>query len=449
MPCRNADEFDCTCSTERCGPVPALPSSIFAFVIFLTGACLWLPASATSLVVPDERGGRAEPELYAVPYAFTSETTGAALGAAVVALGYGQPQQAWMLNAIGGSGSYALYLYGKDTQLFERLFLDTRIIDGHWDEVDSYRPGNPKYPNQRGGANGSDIDNYVESSGDDDYYRLKLRYVLPLGSARDESIHTYRTRGGLLVPESAAGGWAYNPFRSGRTFFENEFFYREQDFKDEFDGHYQPKTAGINWALEYDNTDWTANPSLGSRTRVEYSRDWGGLGSDNAWTAIRFDFRKYWSLGETAAARQRVIAFNVWTSDVPTWNSGSADNPQRPPIFAGSTLGGWERMRAYPEARYNDRSALYYGLEYRHVPAWNPFPYIPLINKLPIPWWEIVVFGEAGRVAPTYSLDTLHRNMDWDAGIGVRARVIGIIVRLDAAKSPDAFGVQMTVGHPW
>lgn len=83
------------------------------------------------------------------------------------------------------------------------------------------------------------------------------------------------------------------------------------------------------------------------------------------------------------------------------------------------------------------------------MPVWNPFPSIPLLGKLSIPRWELVAFVEAGRVAPSYSLSELHDDMDWDAGVGLRAKVIGIVVRVDVAQATDTWGVQMSVGHPW
>lgn len=402
--------------------------------------------SAFNMVEPVDAPNLPEKQKYFIPYAFSSETTGFAVGGSAILSGYGQPQQKLLFNTfVGLDGSTAFFLYGKDTQipLFERLFLDTRIIYGDYDEVDSYRPGNPDFPNDDAGSNGSDIDNYIESEGQDLYGRFNFRYLFPIGDG-EQVMHTFKTKGGLLLPESAAGARSWNPLESGRTFFENEFFYREQDFDDEFGNNFQSTTFGVNWALVYDNRDFYYNPTRGSRTAIELSRDFGVGESDSSWTAVRLDIAKYIDFGESEHARQRTLALNFWTSDVPTWGDGN-----RPPVFAGSTLGGWERMRAYPEARYNDRSAIYYGAEYRHTPRWNPFEEMWLIEKLRISWWQWVAFAEYGRVNDKYNLEELHEQMQWNAGGGIRLNVLGVIARVDAAAADDAFGVQMTVGHPW
>jgi hypothetical protein len=408
---------------------------------------------AFNLDQPVERNGEKVKEVFTVPYAFFSETTGLTFGGTVATIGYGQEQQALLANVIAGiDGSKALYLYSKDTQLpfFERLFLDSKLITASWKEIDSYRVGNPNFaadnsdPDKRAGANDSDQDNFITSDGEDDYYRFNFRYLLPVGDGGKTIIHRFSTQGGLLIAGSEAGGHSWNPLTSGRSILEAEFFYRQQDLKGEFGDSFEKTTQGITWALEYDNTDWVKNPSKGSLTRLEYARDWGGGDSDNSWSAVRLDISKYIDLGYTDTARQRVLALNFWTSDVPTWAKGN-----RPPVFAGSTLGGFDRLRAYQESRFNDRSAIYYAAEYRHVPSWNPWPEVPLINKLYIPWWQWVGFAEAGRVAGSYSLSTLHADMKWVIGGGIRAMVMGIVVRIDTAISEEGTGVQMTVGHPW
>lgn len=394
------------------------------------------------VTIPDQE----EKFTFAVPYGFYSETTELAFGASWIASGYGQPQQKLLLNGFAGTnGSLAFFAYGQDTRVpfFERLYVDTRMILGDYKDVNSYRPGNPDFPGDDAGSNDSDIDDYLESDGTDYYLRYNFRYLLPIGHGKNV-IHTYQTEGGLLLPESAAGAVSWNPFESGRVFLENEFFFRSQDFDDELGNNFESTTSGINWAIIYDNRDFYANPTRGSRTAIEVSRDFGIGDSDSTWTAVRFDYTKFISLGESEDARQRVIALNFWTSDVPTWDSGN-----RPPVFAGSTLGGWERMRAYPEARYNDRSAIYYGAEYRYTPRWNPFTDMWLVEKLYIPWWQWVAFAEVGRVADDYDLSELHEDMQWNAGAGVRMNVLGVTVRADFAAAEDTFGVQMTVGQPW
>ena len=89
---------------------------------------------------------------------------------------------------------------------------------------------------------------------------------------------------------------------------------------------------------------------------------------DSTWTNLELDLSKYFYLGQSAWFRQKALALNFWTSDTPTWNPDD-ENPQivtnRPPPYLGSTLGGFDRLRAFPSGRYNDRSAVYYTAELR------------------------------------------------------------------------------------
>ena len=74
----------------------------------------------------------------------------------------------------------------------------------------------------------------------------------------------------------------------------------------------------------------------------------------------------------------------------------------------------------------------------------------PWLQKyIDVSWLQIVPFVEVGRVAPTWSVEELHEDMKWDAGLGFRAMAKGIVVRVDAAFSEEGSNVQMMVGHPF
>ena len=73
----------------------------------------------------------------------------------------------------------------------------------------------------------------------------------------------------------------------------------------------------------------------------------------------------------------------------------------RPPSFAGATLGGLWKMRGYPTQRFSDKSGIYYGAEYRLIPEWNPFKHCTWLQQhLGVQWIQFAPFVEAGRVAP-------------------------------------------------
>lgn len=422
------------------------------------GLCLLAGTSwGFNLIEPQELEGKDPKQVLKIPYAFYSDLSDTTYAFMVGETGHFQPQMSTLLNVFYSSNdSRAVYLYGKDTQLNfldERLFLDTKLIRGEWGLIKTYSNGNPDFPGEEAGDNDSDEDNFIENTGTDSYYRLNFRYLLPIGHGRDKPIHTFKTRGGLLVSGYEAGGVGWNPLETGRTTLEFEPFYRIQDVEDDFGVDRELKTSGVEFRLDYDNTDFFQNPSQGNRQLLTIGRDWGALDGAAPWTKIEFEYSHYWSLPLTNSARQRVVAFNLWTVDVPTWNSSHTENGQevfhRAPPFAGATLGGPERFRGYATARFNDRAAINYTVEYRYIPTWNPLPDLPVFNWFHIPWWQWVGFAEYGRVAPSYSVSELHKDMRWNLGGGVRALVNGLLVRLDVAASEEGSQVQMFVGQPF
>ncbi|MEH6570681.1 MAG: BamA/TamA family outer membrane protein [Halioglobus sp.] len=393
-----------------------------------------------------------------IPYGFYNADTGLALAAVWIGKGYIQDQVLSVANAwVGSNGSYQLFWANSDVLLpfSNRLFIDSVFMYSDWDEVDTYQNGNPNFPGEVAGSNDSDQDNFITATGDDLFGYLTLRYLLPVGDGRGDPIHTFKLKNGLPLPGSEAGGRDWNPLDSGRTTFELRPFYRDQDFEEEDSGEpFRNKTSGVKLALEYNNTDWYNNPTEGTIQRLTVARDWGLLDESSSWTSIQFRHSQFFNLGESNKARQRVLAFDIWTSDVPTWNSShtSGDGEQifhRAPLFEGSTLGGLERQRAYPSNRYHDRSAINYTAEYRYMPKWNPFPDIPLINTLHIPWWQWVAYAEVGRVADNWSFSDLHKKMKVSVGGSVRAMVYELVIRVDLGVSDEGGELQMFFNHPF
>jgi hypothetical protein len=122
----------------------------------------------------------------------------------------------------------------------------------------------------------------------------------------------------------------------------------------------------------------------------------------------------------------------------------------RPPSYAGATLGGLWRMRGFPAQRFSDKAAVYYAAEYRMIPKWNPLTEIDWLQSyLGMSWWQFVPFVEVGRVAPDWSVSKLHSSMKWNVGLGLRAMVQGIVIRIDGAGSDESFEVAMMISQPF
>lgn len=392
-----------------------------------------------------------------IPYGFYNEDVGTAIAGVFMSKGIIQPQVLTVANAFyGSSGSYSLFYANTDIKLpwSERFFVDTVALFSDWNDIESYQDGNPDFTDQRAGSNSSDQDNFIDARGDDFFAWLNFKYLLPVGDGREDPPHNFGLTEGILVPSTAAGGRGWNPLKSGRTLFELRPFYRDQEFINIDDGDLAVnKTAGVKLSLEYDNTDWYNNPTTGTNQRLTWATDWGLLDDTATWTAIQGRHSQYWSLGESNKARQRVIAFDLWTSHSPSWNQTDIVDGEevfsRPPLFEGSTLGGLERQRGYASYRFWDRSAINYSLEYRYIPRWNPLPSIPYVNQLYIPWWQWVGFVEAGRVNDEWDVSELHSDMKLTVGGGVRALVYELVVRADLGISEEGMELQMFFNQPF
>ena len=423
----------------------------FAFGIFLLFFLLH-SVSAFGQGVRVGPDGEFSEQTLSLPYAFYNESFGFAVGYVYGLVGRPQKQATLLATVMAGTkGSAMGFLVGRDLQMprVERLFLDPVISVGYFKDNDAYINGNPDFPDERAGSNNSDKDNFVEGDGWDNFFRLKFKYLLPLGTGRDQIIASYKIKEGLLE-SGATGGTSLNPLKSGLSYLEMRPFYRSQQI-DGDDVDETTKTNGLDFSAFWDNRDFYANPSKGFGLRGKASRDFGWFDSSDSWTNVEGELDVYipFQLGDWL--RQGVIALDYWTSFSPTWDEqpdGTVDN--RPPSYAGSTLGGLWRLRGYPSQRFNDKAAVYYAAELRLIPRWNPFKHWDWIQKyVGIQWLQFVPFVEIGRVAPSWNIETLHSDMKWSAGLGLRAWAKGIVARIDFAASEEDFKVQMMVAQPF
>ncbi len=425
---------------------------VSVFLILLGGA----NTSPGQVIVRDvEDSAATEPSVLWAPYAFYSETFDLSVGIGGIISGLWQEQMTIYGTAFHTKndstrvwmGAYDIRVPGTD-----RLFLSPEIFYTHYSEVRAYISGNPAFPFQQSGSNDSHPENFVTGEADNTNARLLFRYVLPIGLGKKQIVNRYITDGGILKEtKQEKHGW--NPIKHGRSYFIFEPFYADQRI--EFDtGERTLRSNGLRLELRHDNTDFTLNPTRGSKQQFVISRDFGSFKSDNPWTHWEFDYRKYISLGETLFARQQVLAFNFVVSDTPTWKTTTTEDEailiqNRPPYYDGSSLGGWDRMRAYPDNRFNDRSAVYYGIEYRMIPQWNPLSDLSFAGIPRIDWWQWVLFAEAGRVAGDFDLSNLHNDLHTDVGFGLRVYSEGIVARLDFAFASEGWAVLAMVGHPF
>ena len=94
-------------------------------------------------------------------------------------------------------------------------------------------------------------------------------------------------------------------------------------------------------------------------------------------------------------------------------------------------------MRAYPIARFHDKSAVYYSAELRMIPRANPLRDLPLIKYFNIDWLQLVGFVEAGRVGSDLNSELFVDDIKYDGGISLRLMAFHAVVRLDWAVSNE------------
>ncbi len=391
-----------------------------------------------------------------LPYAFSSESMGLVLGVGGGTKGLYQ-EQLLLAGTIFGAvdeETYGFVLGAWDYRpsWTKRLFITAAASYGHYPKQRAYGSLINRPDTIRPGSNDSDKDDYVEAGGDNQWFDFKLEYVVPIGAAKSDGMATYQLRGGMLK-QGATGGDTWNPLEGGITTLMVRQYNQTESFETEF-GEFERPIHPIELGIGYNNTDYPANPSRGSNQYLAFKHDFGWGDADIEWSFIEFEASKYFSLGESDWAKQRVVALNFWTGDAPSWeeeinSEGLVDIDGNPPQYDGGTLGGFYRMRAYPSRRFHDRSVVYGTAEYRYTPDWNPIGNMSWLRWLNMDWWQFVGFVEVGRVANEYTFSELFTDMKVDAGLGIRAFMAGGVVRLDMASSDEETAMWVMFGHPF
>ena len=431
-------------------------------VLIVVLALAWIPSSAPakSRATVIQQSIRAEnpkkgKEWLVLPYAFSTDGMGTVFGVGGGAKGYGQDQLLVGATGFGGlEDTYGGVLGLWDYRLpwTERFFVSAVASYGHYPRQRAYfRLAYPADEPRRGG-NDSDRDDYVVTPGNSNWADFKLEYVLPIGAARNRGMVSYSLKGGMLQGDGT-GGTSWNPLTGGVTTLMLRQYNELQSFETEF-GLFERTIHPVELGIGYNNTDYPNNPSTGSSQFFSVTRDFGWGDAAFPWTFWQFEASKYLSLGKSKWAKQRVLAFNAWTGDSPSWSesvtpSGDVVITNRPPHYDGATLGGFYRMRAYPTGRFNDRSVVYSTAEVRYTPFWNPIGNVSWLRWLQMDWWQFVGYIEGGRVADEYSFSELFSEWKVDVGLGIRAMMAGGVVRFDWAVSEEGSGMWLMFGQPF
>ncbi|PID27708.1 MAG: hypothetical protein CSB55_07930 [Candidatus Cloacimonadota bacterium] len=323
-----------------------------------------------------------------------------------------------------------------------RLFFEPNFYFGRYGAIKIYQ--NPYLPlpyDQLPGHNDSDGDAYFEVSGKDIIIQPNFSWLLPIGDGKNHIKSYTKLKSGRVV-ESENGGTSYNPFKSGRTKFILNPFYRKQK---DIVGN------GLELTLLHENFDWDFNPTKGNKSRITWTKDFGTGESKVDWEKIEVEYAEYIRINNSRKY-PLVLVLDGWASHCSSWNMKNDEGLyKRPPSFAGTKLGGKKRFRAYYEGRFNDRSAVCYIAEIRQVFKLNPLKDNRFLEKfgLNVKWMQTAYFFELGRVARDWDIEELHRDMKHDFGIGLRINADTFLLRLDYAYGSDGSLVQMFIDQPF
>jgi hypothetical protein len=429
-------------------------SLVFLLFLFLSATNYAAPAVVKSSVDRLETPGR-KPENLILPYLFSTDSMGLNVGVGAMASGYYQDQMSIGATAYGGdiSSGVAAGIFNYRLPGTKRFYLTLNGMVGYYPQQRAYTATKDSFsPPPLPGSNNSSATDYIQADGSSDWWDIKLEYSLPIGATKDKGIVDYQTRGGLLVSEPS-GGKSWNPLESGSSVLMLRGFNRYQSFEQD-DTKLEGDVHAFELGLLYDNTDFHINPSEGSKQYISITHNPAWNGIDDEWTFIEFEASKYFSLGESRSASQRIIALNVWTGYSPTWelennNQGEQIVLGGAPYNEGATLGGFYRMRGYDQNRFHDKASFYTAAEYRHTFKHNPIADIAWLQFLSVDWFQLVGYVEAGRVAPEYNVKEMFSDLKSDAGLSLRAMTAGVVVRADIAVSAEGTNFWVMVDHPF
>ncbi|GAB7220300.1 BamA/TamA family outer membrane protein [Vibrio comitans] len=435
-------------------PIPKFASlSLFALGVCASSAFAATPVGMKYTITRAENANNTKNAMV-LPYFFSTESMGFNVGVGGVVQGVGQEQM-----VIGGTGWAGAESYGVSGGLWnyrpwfaDRAFISVAGMYAYFPDQRAYTNGNIPFEDERWGSSGSSQDNFIEGDGYSNWLDFKIEYVLPIGSAKNDPTAHYHLRNGLLVNGITSTHW--NPLETGSTVLLLRQFNRYQSYEDDNGTERAGDMSAFEFGIQYDNTDFAPNPSMGSRQYIGYTYEGHIISPDSSWDFVELDVSKYMSIGESDWARQRIFAFNFWTGYSPSWNLVDIDGQSKivedaPPYNEGATLGGHSRMRGFDSNRFHDKASLYATAEYRYTLRYNPVQDVTWLRFLNIDWFQLVAFAEVGQVAPSYNLSELTSDMKVDGGLAIRALAAGLVVRFDYAVSEEGSYMWFMVNQPF
>lgn len=300
------------------------------------------------------------------------------------------------------------------------------------------------------GMSSSEDDYIVSSLHDNDYLATRLT-----GTWFDRKLEVYggilNTRSNLTAIRDKDGNLIQDTSNSAE---ENTTLYTlglRLDWTDD----YQDPRNGVRYQL----SRWWSNPKLS--TSPDYYQ-------------LEHNLTGYLPMG-----KQSTWLFNYFQSDAHVTRQGSTDyatvesqlglNCSDPGLTAAQqlqcqqfvnaaiannqygtaqSLGGWGRLRSYPEGRYKGAHTRFVGSEFRWNVTEEFTPFDIWIAKDIRTTIQVAFFYERGTVADT----TSELGNIWRQSYGTGIRMVtasGLVFRGDVANGSEGVEVSVIIGYPW
>jgi hypothetical protein len=113
-------------------------------------------------------------------------------------------------------------------------------------------------------------------------------------------------------------------------------------------------------------------------------------------------------------------------------------------------LGGFSRLRSYPQGRFKGAHTLFLGTEYRWNLTDEATPFDIFVMKGVRTSIQLAFFYETGVTSD--SRDDLYRRSEWRDSYGAGFRIVtgsGVVFRADVAHGKEGFNAAIFIGYPW
>ncbi len=208
--------------------------------------------------------------------------------------------------------------------------------------------------------------------------------------------------------------------------------------------------AGNRMKLELDLTDDRYDSRLGVRaiwiksTRAPSGNFFTKNDSDEKFEINSQEYSVFIPL-YSSDTQNHTIAYNFYLSLANNLNKDIPFNRRE-----GNDLGGPVRMRGYPNRRFVDSNTYYYALEYRFtmIDDFGSNDEEFILSNDSFEGLQFALFKEWGQVSE-FNDKSLYSNLKTDWGVGVRAILSSLVLRLDVGFSEEGKAINFVVLQPF